>query len=101
MLKGVLTQLQRPVSGMSVYDQGHIAMTYVALNMLLILGDDFKRLNRSAILTALKYLQQPDGRFSLNLHLSLMCCPLRLFVCLFVCFVVLRLKGFLLCVVYE
>jgi geranylgeranyl transferase type-1 subunit beta len=53
----------QPVSGLSVHDQGHIAMTYVALNMLLILGDDFKRLNRTAILTALKHLQQPDGSF--------------------------------------
>uniref|UniRef100_A0A6B2L8R2 Geranylgeranyl transferase type-1 subunit beta n=1 Tax=Arcella intermedia TaxID=1963864 RepID=A0A6B2L8R2_9EUKA len=46
------------------YDQGHIAMTYVALALLLILGDDFSRVDKKAIIEALPYLQQPSGSFS-------------------------------------
>jgi len=39
-------------------------MTYVALAMLLILGDDFSRVNKQAIITALPFLQQPSGNVS-------------------------------------
>lgn len=45
-------------------DDGHIAMTYSALCILVILGDDLSRLNRKAILGALRKLQTPDGSFS-------------------------------------
>ena len=44
------------------YDCSHIAMTYTALASLLILGDDLSRVNRPAIIEALKTLQLPDGR---------------------------------------
>lgn len=45
-------------------DDGHIAMTYSALCILVILGDGLSRLNRPALLRALKALQQEDGCFS-------------------------------------
>ena len=44
------------------YDCSHIAMTYTALASLLILGDDLSRVNRPAVIEALKILQLPDGR---------------------------------------
>ena len=44
------------------YDCSHIAMTYTALASLLILGDDLSRVNRPAVIAALKALQLPDGR---------------------------------------
>jgi len=44
------------------YDCSHIAMTYTALASLLILGDDLSRVNRPAVIGALKALQLPDGR---------------------------------------
>jgi len=46
------------------HDQGHIAMTYVALAMLLILGDDLSRVNKKAIVSAIRFLQQPSGNMS-------------------------------------
>lgn len=45
------------------YDCSHIAMTYTALASLLILGDDLSRVNRPAVIAALKALQLPDGSF--------------------------------------
>ncbi|XP_002732865.1 geranylgeranyl transferase type-1 subunit beta-like [Saccoglossus kowalevskii] len=45
------------------YDSGHVAMTYTAIASLLILGDDLSRLNKAAILSALRTLQLPDGSF--------------------------------------
>ncbi|KAJ9069666.1 geranylgeranyl transferase type-1 subunit beta [Entomophthora muscae] len=45
------------------YDRANLAMTYTALLSLIILGDDFSRVNRKAILGGLKALQQPDGSF--------------------------------------
>ena len=44
-------------------DSGHIAMTYTAIASLLILGDDLSRVNKTAVLTALRSLQQDDGRW--------------------------------------
>eukprot|EP00753_Platysulcus_tardus_P003216 PLAT12317.1.p2 GENE.PLAT12317.1~~PLAT12317.1.p2 ORF type:complete len:300 (+),score=145.37 PLAT12317.1:268-1167(+) len=44
-------------------DSGHIAMTYTALASLLILGDDLSRVDRPAILSALRGLQMPTGSF--------------------------------------
>ncbi|XP_046354801.1 geranylgeranyl transferase type-1 subunit beta-like [Haliotis cracherodii] len=46
-----------------VYDSGHIAMTYTALASLVILGDDLSRLDKDAIISGLKALQQDDGSF--------------------------------------
>ncbi|WAR28678.1 PGTB1-like protein [Mya arenaria] len=45
------------------YDGSHVAMTYTALATLLILGDDLIRVDRQAVLTALRTLQLPDGSF--------------------------------------
>ncbi|XP_046839184.1 geranylgeranyl transferase type-1 subunit beta-like isoform X2 [Xenia sp. Carnegie-2017] len=47
----------------SPYDGGHIAMTYVALACLLILGDDLSRVDKQAVIESLKYLQMDDGSF--------------------------------------
>lgn len=44
------------------YDDAHIAQTYSALCCLKILGDDLGRVNKRAVIGALKYLQQEDGR---------------------------------------
>ena len=45
-------------------NHGHVAMTYFALATLTILGDDFGRVDRRAILEGLKRLQRKDGSFS-------------------------------------
>jgi geranylgeranyl transferase type-1 subunit beta len=47
-----------------IHDQGHLAMTYVALLLLLILGDDLGRVNKRGIIESMKRLQQPDGSFA-------------------------------------
>ncbi|CAM6128103.1 unnamed protein product [Calypogeia fissa] len=47
-----------------LYDGGHLAMTYSALAILTILGDDFSRVSREAISKSIRALQQPDGSFS-------------------------------------
>jgi geranylgeranyl transferase type-1 subunit beta len=39
-------------------------MTYTALCILLMLEDDLSRVNKAAIVRALRYLQQPDGSYS-------------------------------------
>lgn len=44
------------------YVCGHLAMTYTALAILLILGDDLKCINRQAIIQSLAEIQLPDGR---------------------------------------
>lgn len=46
------------------HDQAHIAMTYTALCILIMVGDDLARVNRAAIVSALRHLQQPDGSFA-------------------------------------
>ncbi|CAG8483829.1 2741_t:CDS:2 [Paraglomus brasilianum] len=46
------------------FDAAHIAMTYTALCTLLILGDDFSRIDRDAIVNGLTYLQKDDGSFT-------------------------------------
>lgn len=45
-----------------VYDAGHVAMTYCALLLLLLLGDDLSRVNRDAIVKEVAGLQNADGR---------------------------------------
>jgi geranylgeranyl transferase type-1 subunit beta len=46
-----------------VWDEAHIAMTYVSLCCLVILGDDLSRVNKPAVIGALRGLQQPNGSF--------------------------------------
>eukprot|EP00761_Pharyngomonas_kirbyi_P001128 gb/GECH01001129.1/.p1 GENE.gb/GECH01001129.1/~~gb/GECH01001129.1/.p1 ORF type:complete len:359 (+),score=85.00 gb/GECH01001129.1/:1-1077(+) len=45
------------------YDGGHIAMTYTALALLKMLGDDFSRVDKKAILETLGELQNANGSF--------------------------------------
>eukprot|EP01099_Mayorella_cantabrigiensis_P002803 TRINITY_DN2252_c0_g1_i1.p1 TRINITY_DN2252_c0_g1~~TRINITY_DN2252_c0_g1_i1.p1 ORF type:complete len:329 (+),score=50.34 TRINITY_DN2252_c0_g1_i1:76-987(+) len=45
------------------YDSSHIAMTYTALAILRILGDNYEKVNKKAIVDSLRTLQQPDGSF--------------------------------------
>jgi len=51
-------------AGGSIYDTAHLPATYFALALLLILGDDLKRIGREAILRSLKRSQNEDGSFS-------------------------------------
>jgi geranylgeranyl transferase type-1 subunit beta len=48
----------------SIYEYGHLAMTYTGLASLVILGDDLSRVNRAAIIEGVKALQQEDGRLA-------------------------------------
>ena len=45
-----------------LHDGGHLPSTYSALSILKILGDDFSRLQKDALLSSMKMLQQADGR---------------------------------------
>ncbi|KAI9290883.1 geranylgeranyl transferase type-1 subunit beta-like protein [Neoconidiobolus thromboides FSU 785] len=45
------------------YNQANLAMTYTALTILIILKDDFARVDKKSIINSLKYLQQEDGSF--------------------------------------
>ncbi|CAB4016161.1 Geranylgeranyl transferase type-1 subunit beta [Paramuricea clavata] len=47
----------------SPFDSGHIAMTYVALASLVILGDDLSRVDKKSVIESLKHLQLDDGSF--------------------------------------
>ncbi|KAK3866606.1 hypothetical protein Pcinc_022531 [Petrolisthes cinctipes] len=47
----------------SLFDCGHITMTYTALASLLILGDDLSLVDRKAVLAHVAALQCPDGSF--------------------------------------
>ena len=49
--------------GAKVYDCAHVAMTYTALCVLRILGDDLGRVHRRAIVRALSALQEDNGSF--------------------------------------
>ncbi|GBG32677.1 Geranylgeranyl transferase type-1 subunit beta [Hondaea fermentalgiana] len=49
--------------GVSKYHQAHVSMTYCALLVLAILGDDYSRVDRAAAVAGLRSLQQPDGSF--------------------------------------
>ena len=51
-------------TNMHPHDQGHIAMNYCALALLAMLGDDYSRVNRQAILKSMKKMQQEDGSFA-------------------------------------
>lgn len=45
-------------------NHGHVAMTYFALSTLAILGDNFERVNRDAIVSGMRSLQRADGSFA-------------------------------------
>jgi geranylgeranyl transferase type-1 subunit beta len=49
------------------YIQGHVAMIYTALIILISLGDDLSRVDRESIAIGLKKLQQEDGSFTATL----------------------------------
>jgi len=61
---GLPFQASASVQAEFKHDEAHIAMTYTALCVLRMLGDDYSRVNKAAVLGALKYLQRPDGSFS-------------------------------------
>ena len=63
----------------SMHDHSHIAMTYTALAVLSILGDDLSRVRRGPILRALGRLQQEDGRFTASFGGSE--CDMRFLFC--------------------
>jgi geranylgeranyl transferase type-1 subunit beta len=44
------------------YTAPHIAMTFAALAMLVIAGDDLSRVDRPMMASFLRHLQNPDGR---------------------------------------
>ena len=48
----------------SVYDTAHLPASYFAIALLLILGDDLKRINRDAALLGLKKSQNENGSFA-------------------------------------
>ena len=50
-------------SSFSLFDTGHLAMTYTALATLLMLGDDLSRINRELVLRAVGSLQTSGGSF--------------------------------------
>lgn len=45
-----------------IYDSGNLSQTYVALCLLLILGDDLSRVDKRAVLDGVGCCQLPDGR---------------------------------------
>lgn len=49
------------------YDHAHVTMTYTAICTLLTLGDDLSRVNKQAIVSSLRHLQQPSGAFVANM----------------------------------
>ncbi|KAF9916083.1 Geranylgeranyl transferase type-1 subunit beta, partial [Modicella reniformis] len=50
-------------SHVTVYDSAHLTMTYTALLMLILLGDDLSRVAKEPILQSLRKLQLPSGCF--------------------------------------
>lgn len=48
------------------YCESNVAMTYMALCVLITLGDDLSRVNKSAVLQGVASLQKPDGSFKSN-----------------------------------
>lgn len=52
--------------GCEKYCESNVAMTYMALCILITLGDDLNRVNKSAILQGVASLQNPDGSFKSN-----------------------------------
>ncbi|KAL9656204.1 hypothetical protein ABK040_007821 [Willaertia magna] len=54
---------QQELPTIDTYDVGHIAMTYTALALLRMLGDDYLRINRRGITEGLKSLQRENGCF--------------------------------------
>lgn len=46
------------------YQCGHLAMTYIGLVTLLILGDDLSRVDKKSIIEGMRACQNPDGSFT-------------------------------------
>lgn len=51
----------------SIYMNGHLAMDYTAISLLLTLGDDLSRLDIEKLVQGISQLQQPDGSFRATL----------------------------------
>jgi geranylgeranyl transferase type-1 subunit beta len=54
---------QHECVGVTKYHQAHVSMTYVALLVLTILGDDLSRVDRESVVRGLRSLQLADGSF--------------------------------------
>lgn len=52
--------------GCEMYCESNVAMTYMALCILITLGDDLSRVNKVAVLQGVGSLQKPDGSFKSN-----------------------------------
>lgn len=52
--------------GCEKYCESNVAMTYMALCILITLGDDLSRVNKPAVLQGVALLQKPDGSFKSN-----------------------------------
>lgn len=52
--------------GCEKYCEGNVAMTYMALCILITLGDDLSRVNKPAVLQGVAALQKPNGSFKSN-----------------------------------
>ncbi|KAF7239945.1 hypothetical protein EG68_10872 [Paragonimus skrjabini miyazakii] len=61
--------LDKPVATFSLCDHSHVTMVYAALCILVTLGDDLSRIDRSSVLTGIAALQCKDepGLFSAGL----------------------------------
>jgi len=57
-------------SGSSAYEllEGHLAMAYVSLAILITLGDDLARVDKTSLVAGMRHHQQPNGSFSATLH---------------------------------
>jgi len=53
-----------PEEGPHPHDKSHIAMSYVAICLLLMMGDDLSRVDTKAVVSALPFMQQENGSFS-------------------------------------
>lgn len=58
------TSSSRTSADFNKYNGAHIAMTYAALSLLKILGDDLSRVHKKYVIGALKELQLDDGSFT-------------------------------------
>jgi hypothetical protein len=44
-----------------VHDKSHVAMSFVALSILLMMGDDFSRIDTKAVIASFPFIQQENG----------------------------------------
>jgi len=47
-----------------IHDKSHVAMSFVAISILLMMGDDLSRIDTKSVIASLPFIQQPNGSFS-------------------------------------